>query len=45
MAASEYNHASFEVTSPGMMTTVQDAGRVGFQQYGMPVAGPMDSES
>lgn len=45
MAANEYNHASFQVTSPGMMTTVQDAGRVGFQQYGMPVAGPMDSES
>ncbi len=28
-----------------MMTTVQDGGRVGFQQYGMPVAGPMDGES
>lgn len=28
-----------------MYTTIQDAGRVGYQQYGMPVAGPMDSES
>ncbi|MFR3565917.1 MAG: allophanate hydrolase subunit 2 family protein, partial [Veillonella nakazawae] len=28
-----------------MYTTIQDKGRVGFQQYGMPVAGPMDSES
>ena len=28
-----------------MYTTIQDEGRVGFQQYGMPVAGPMDSES
>ena len=28
-----------------MMTTVQDGGRVGCQQYGMPVAGPMDGES
>ena len=45
MAVSEYKNASFEVVSPGMMTTVQDGGRVGFQQYGMPVAGPMDGES
>lgn len=45
MAVSEYKSASFEVVAPGMMTTVQDGGRVGFQQYGMPVAGPMDGES
>ena len=45
MAVSEYKNTSFEVVSPGMMTTVQDGGRVGFQQYGMPVAGPMDGES
>ena len=45
MAVSEYKNASFEVVAPGMMTTVQDGGRVGFQQYGMPVAGPMDGES
>ena len=45
MAVSEYKNASFAVVAPGMMTTVQDGGRVGFQQYGMPVAGPMDGES
>lgn len=28
-----------------MLTTIQDSGRIGFQQYGMPVAGPMDYES
>ena len=38
-------NASFEVVAPGMMTTVQDGGRIGFQQYGMPVAGPMDGEA
>lgn len=37
--------ASFVVDSPGLLTTVQDEGRKGFQQYGMPVAGPMDRES
>ncbi|MFP5503729.1 MAG: biotin-dependent carboxyltransferase family protein [Candidatus Sericytochromatia bacterium] len=30
------------VLKPGLLTTVQDAGRVGFQRYGMPVAGAMD---
>lgn len=30
---------------PGFFTTIQDAGRTGYQQYGMPVAGAMDSES
>ena len=45
MAVCEYKNASFEVVAPGMMTTVQDGGRIGFQQYGMPVAGPMDGES
>ena len=30
---------------PGFFTTIQDAGRAGYQQYGMPVAGVMDSES
>ena len=45
MAINEFKKASIYVTSPGMYTTIQDEGRVGFQQYGMPVAGPMDSES
>ena len=37
--------ASIEILQPGLFTTVQDAGRTGYQQYGMPVAGPMDIES
>ena len=45
MAINEFNKLSIYVTAPGMYTTIQDEGRVGFQQYGMPVAGPMDSES
>lgn len=32
-----------EVIKPGMLTTVQDLGRIGFQQYGMVVSGAMDS--
>jgi len=31
------------VQNPGLLTTVQDLGRYGYQQYGMPVAGAMDS--
>lgn len=30
---------------PGMLTTVQDAGRFGYQQYGVSPAGPMDALS
>ena len=45
MAINEFNKLSIYVNAPGMYTTIQDKGRVGFQQYGMPVAGPMDSES
>jgi antagonist of KipI len=30
------------VTAPGLLTTVQDSGRFGFQQYGVPVSGAMD---
>jgi antagonist of KipI len=30
------------VVRPGMLTTVQDRGRWGFQSHGVPVAGPMD---
>lgn len=32
-----------KVIKPGMLTTVQDSGRLGYQAYGMPVAGVMDS--
>jgi antagonist of KipI len=33
------------VVRPGMLTTVQDNGRWGYQARGVPVAGPMDSVS
>ena len=35
----------FRVFKPGLLTTIQDLGREGFQQYGMVVAGAMDSFS
>jgi biotin-dependent carboxylase-like uncharacterized protein len=34
--------ASVTVLRPGMLTTVQDEGRRGYQGLGVPVAGPMD---
>ncbi|MDO4357309.1 MAG: biotin-dependent carboxyltransferase family protein [Clostridia bacterium] len=33
------------ILSPGFHTTVQDLGRTGFQQYGVPVAGAVDPRS
>lgn len=33
------------VRRPGLLTTVQDSGRWGYQAYGVPVAGPMDTYS
>jgi len=30
------------VVTPGMLTTIQDTGRWGWQNFGVPVAGPMD---
>jgi antagonist of KipI len=36
---------SLRVIKPGMLTTIQDAGRWGFQSRGVPVAGPMDPVS
>jgi len=33
----------FKVIKPGFFDTIQDLGRPGFQQYGMPVSGAMDS--
>jgi hypothetical protein len=33
------------VIKPGMLTTIQDTGRWGFQSRGVPVAGPMDPVS
>ena len=34
--------SGFTVVRPGMLTTIQDEGRRGFQHLGVPVAGPMD---
>ena len=36
---------SLTVVKPGMLTTVQDTGRPGFQGLGVPVSGPMDAYS
>ena len=33
---------SITVINPGMLTTVQDFGRIGYQQYGVPVSGVVD---
>jgi allophanate hydrolase subunit 2 len=35
----------FEVKIPGILTTIQDSGRNGYQQYGVPVSGAMDEQS
>ena len=35
----------FRVENPGIQTTIQDEGRFGYQQYGVSVSGPMDTES
>lgn len=37
--------AELYVDEPGLQTTIQDQGRIGYQQYGMPVAGVMDRDS
>ncbi|SDX33407.1 biotin-dependent carboxyltransferase family protein [Paenibacillus sp. PDC88] len=36
---------SIRVMKPGMLTTVQDLGRWGFQKYGVPVSGAMDKDA
>ena len=36
-------HPNFVVEDGGFLTTVQDLGRFGFQRYGVPVAGAVDS--
>jgi antagonist of KipI len=36
---------TFTVIKPGMLTTVQDLGRSGYQGLGVPVSGPMDAYS
>jgi len=37
--------ASIIIQSPGLLTTVQDCGRYGYQRFGMPVSGAMDTFS
>lgn len=37
--------AHIMVVKPGWLTTVQDLGRYGYQQYGVPVSGAMDRRS
>ncbi len=37
------NRGTFEVIQPGFLPTVQDMGRYGYQQYGVPVSGAMDN--
>jgi antagonist of KipI len=38
-------YQQFRVISPGLFTTVQDRGRFGFQKYGVPVTGCLDTFS
>jgi len=37
--------AAFEVLDPGILTTIQDLGRFGFSQFGVPPSGALDSFS
>ena len=36
------SHALMETLEPGLLTSVQDMGRYGFQRFGVPVSGAMD---
>ena len=36
---------SITILKPGMMSSVQDLGRWGFQQFGVPIGGAMDKVS
>ncbi len=37
--------STIRIHQPGLLTTIQDLGRFGYQQYGMPIAGAMDTHS
>src|SRR3974390_680764 len=37
--------ATFEVLEPGILTTIQDLGRYGFSQFGVPPSGALDTFS
>jgi len=43
--APQASEPAISVIKPGMLTTVQDTGRWGYQSRGVPVAGPMDPVS
>lgn len=45
MCTVSHKKSSLTIEMPGFFTTIQDAARKGFQQFGMPVAGVMDYES
>jgi len=34
-----------KIINPGLLSSIQDAGRYGYQEYGMPVAGAMDIDA
>ena len=36
------NIPTFKILEPGLLTTIQDRGRYGYQKYGVPVSGAMD---
>ena len=36
------NRSGLVIRRPGLVTTVQDVGRVGYQRYGLSVSGAMD---
>lgn len=36
------NPPTLHITQPGLLTTIQDRGRHGYQRYGVPVSGAMD---
>lgn len=38
-------YQQFKILSPGLLTTVQDSGRYGFQQFGVPITGVLDTFS
>ncbi|MDE5422510.1 biotin-dependent carboxyltransferase family protein [Ancylomarina sp. DW003] len=39
------NMGTIKILNPGLLSSIQDAGRYGYQQYGMPVAGAMDTDA
>ncbi len=37
------NEKSITILEPGLLSSIQDMGRYGFQRYGVPVSGAMDN--